>query len=107
MLRLSPQPLATDDDLRTALQNAIALEHSTIPPYLTALLTLSGTTDSVTYAQSEITEVILEEMVHMSLACNILNAIGGHPMIADARLVPTYPRPLPMGVAGPRSRFVP
>ena len=47
MLRLKPQPLTTADDLRTALQNAIALEHSTIPPYLTALLTLRGTSESV------------------------------------------------------------
>ncbi len=100
MLRLNPQPLSTEDDLRTALQNAIALEHSTIPPYLTALLTLRGTSDSVQYAQSEISEVIQEEMLHMTLACNILNAIGGRPMIADAGFIPTYPGPLPMGVAG-------
>lgn len=99
MLRLNAQPLATDDDLRTALQNAIALEHSTIPPYLTALATLSGTSDSVKYARSEITEVVVEEMMHMTLACNILNAIGGHPVIADEGFVPKYPCPLPMGVA--------
>ena len=36
----------------------------------------------------------------MSLACNILNAIGGHPMIADADFIPKYPGTLPMGVAG-------
>lgn len=100
MLRLNPQPMETDDDLRTALQNAIALEHATIPPYLTALLTLRGTSDSVEYAKSEITEVILEEMLHMTLACNILNAIGGQPKIADADFVPRYPGALPMGVAG-------
>jgi hypothetical protein len=100
MLRIKPQPLATDDDLRTALQNAIALEHSTIPPYLTAMLTLRGTSDSVAYAQSEISEVIFEEMMHMTLACNILNAIGGQPMIADPKFIPKYPGTLPMGVAG-------
>jgi len=100
MLRIEPQALASDDDLRTALQNAIALEHSTIPPYLTAMLTLSGTSDSVEYARNEITEVIFEEMMHMTLACNILNAIGGEPMIADANFIPTYPGTLPMGVAG-------
>jgi Ferritin-like len=36
----------------------------------------------------------------MTLACNILNAIGGHPVIADPAFVPTYPHELPMGVAG-------
>ena len=96
MLRIEPQALASDDDLRTALQNAIALEHSTIPPYLTAMLTLSGTSDSVEYARNEITEVIFEEMMHMTLACNILNAIGGDPVLTP----PTYPGPLP-GHIGP------
>jgi hypothetical protein len=100
MLRINAQPLATDDDLRTALQNAISLEHSTIPPYLTALATLSGNSDSVKYAREVILDVVVEEMLHMTLACNILNAIGGHPVIADADFVPTYPRELPMGVAG-------
>src|SRR5262245_21975489 len=100
MLRIKPQPLATADDVRNALQNAIQLEHSTIPPYLTALATLSGTSESVTYAQEVIRDVVVEEMLHMTLACNILNAIGGHPVIADAHFVPTYPHELPMGVAG-------
>jgi hypothetical protein len=100
MLRINPQPLATDDDLRTALQNAIALEHSTIPPYLTALATLDGNSDSVKYARAVILDVVVEEMLHMTLACNTLNAIGGHPVIADANFVPTYPGELPMGVAG-------
>jgi hypothetical protein len=100
MLRLNPQPMATDDDLRAALQNAIALEHSTIPPYLTALLTLTGTSESMEYAREEISKVMIEEMLHMTLACNILNAIGGHPKIADANFIPTYPGTLPMGVAG-------
>jgi hypothetical protein len=100
MLWIKPQPLASDDDLRAALQNAIRLEHSTIPPYLTALYTLSGTSDSAEYARSEIRDVVVEEMLHMGLVCNILNAIGGHPMIDDPDFIPTYPTGLPMGVAG-------
>jgi hypothetical protein len=100
MLRIKAQPLATADDVRNALQNAIQLEHSTIPPYLTAMATLSGTSESVTYAQEVIRDVVVAEMLHMTLACNILNAIGGHPVIADAHFVPTYPHELPMGVAG-------
>ena len=51
MLRITPQPLSTAADLRAALQNAIRLEHSTIPPYLTALATLSGSSPSVKYAR--------------------------------------------------------
>ena len=100
MLSINPQPLASDDDLRAALQNAIRLEHSTIPPYLTALYTLSGTSDSAEYARSEIKDVVVEEMLHMGLVCNILNAIGGHPVIDDPDFIPAYPTGLPMGVAG-------
>ena len=100
MLRIMAQPLASDGDVRKALQNAIRLEHATIPPYLTALATLSGDSQSVKYARQVIRDVVVEEMLHMTLACNILNAIGGHPMIADPTFVPTYPHELPMGVAG-------
>jgi hypothetical protein len=100
MLRIMAQPLASTDDVRDALQNAIRLEHSTIPPYLTALATLSGSSPSVKYARREIRSIVIEEMLHMTLACNILNAIGGHPVIADPGFVPTYPHELPMGIAG-------
>src|ERR1700709_1315520 len=100
MLRIQAQPLSTVPDLYAALQNAIRLEHSTIPPYLTALATLSGNSPSVQYARKVIRDVVVEEMLHMTLACNVLNAIGGHPVIADSRFVPYYPHELPMGVAG-------
>jgi hypothetical protein len=77
------------------------LEHATIPPYLTALATLKeGASESVDYARDCIRKIVVEEMLHMTLACNILNAIGGHPVIADKKTVPTYPGKLPMSVAG-------
>ena len=100
MLRIMAQPLSSVEDVRGALQNAIRLEHSTIPPYLTALSTLSGNSPSVQYARQVIHDVVVEEMLHMTLACNILNAIGGQPVIADPDFVPKYPHELPMGVAG-------
>ncbi len=34
----------------------------------------------------------------MTLACNVLNAIGGAPAIDDPTLIPSYPGPLPGGV---------
>jgi hypothetical protein len=37
-------------------------------------------------------------MLHLTLACNILNAIKGTPQIADPAFVPKYPDHLPMGV---------
>ena len=43
-----------------------------------------------------IKSVLMQEMVHMCLASNILNALGGDPVLAP----PTYPGPLP-GHIGP------
>jgi hypothetical protein len=100
MLKLVAQPIRNLADLRAALQNAVRLEHSTIPPYLTALATLSGKSPSVAYARQVIRDIVVEEMLHMTLACNLLNAVGGHPEISGADFVPSYPHELPMGVAG-------
>ncbi|MER9107504.1 ferritin-like protein [Mesorhizobium sp. M0848] len=100
MLRIQASPITDLTGLRAALQQAIQLEHSTIPPYLCALLTLSGNSDAVRYARRLIRDIVLEEMLHMSLACNIVNAIGGTPEINRPGLQPIYPGPLPMGIAG-------
>jgi len=98
MLLLRAQPVSNASELKAALQSAISLEHSTIPPYLTAYYTLKGNSPSVTYARTVIRNVIVEEMLHMTLAANILNAIGGTPKFADPDFIPKYPGPLPMGI---------
>jgi ferritin-like protein len=41
-----------------------------------------------------VNSVVLEEMLHMGLACNMLRGIGGSPQITP----PAYPGPLPGGV---------
>jgi len=84
--------------LQQALQNAIELEHATIPPYLTAYYTLSGDSPSVSYAKEAIQAIVNQEMLHLTLACNVLNAIKGVPKIADASFIPSYPDHLPMGI---------
>jgi hypothetical protein len=102
MIQLQPSMLAGLSDpspleaVRTALQNAVQLEHSTIPPYLYALYSLRpGRNVEI----AEIIEsVVVEEMLHMTLACNVLNALGGAPVIDDPSFVPDYPGPLPGGV---------
>ena len=38
-------------------------------------------------------------MLHMAICANLLNAIGGTPQINHANFVPTYPGPLPLGIA--------
>jgi hypothetical protein len=37
-------------------------------------------------------------MIHMMLACNMLNALGRVPLIADPTVVPTYPGQLPFAI---------
>ncbi len=94
MLYLERQQLETIEDLHAALANAIKLEFSTIPPYLTALFSIRPGHNAA--AATIIRSVVIEEMLHLSLACNLLNAVGGCPDLVDA--VPTYPTELPMGI---------
>src|SRR4051794_37030257 len=90
----SPAPQA----VRDALQNAVKLEHATIPLYLYGLYSLAhGKNGEI----AEILEsVVVEEMLHMTLASNVLNALGGSPQIDQPGFIPTYPGPLPGGVEG-------
>ncbi|NJB87371.1 hypothetical protein GGR26_003151 [Lewinella marina] len=84
--------------LKTALQTALELEHATIPPYLYALYSLQpGFNQRVV---EMLRSVVLEEMLHMSLCCNLLNAIGGAPVLNAPDFLPVYPGPLPGAVAG-------
>ena len=87
--------LESTDALKQSLQEAIALEHFTIPPYLCALYSLiDGKSGPNREAYQIIRSVVMEEMLHMLLAANILNAIDGEPKICDPRLLPKYPSPL-------------
>lgn len=88
----------TPRDLHESLQAAMVLELATIPPYLTAYLSLKPgeNTDVGTLIRS----VVIEEMLHLTIAANVLNAVGGCPTIDSSEAVLNYPSPLPMGVAG-------
>ncbi len=84
------------EDLFPLLQNAIKLEHATIPTYLSAMMSIKpGTNESIA---AIFQSIVVEEMLHLSIACNILNAIGGAPEINVPGFIPTYPGPLPMGI---------
>ena len=89
-------PAPSTQSLFTALQSAVELEHSTIPPYLYALYSLDADLNSEIAAI--LSSVVVEEMLHMTLAANVLNAIGGSPVIDTPTFIPTYPGPLPGGV---------
>lgn len=83
------------EELRRYLQVALQLEHSTIPPYLTALYSLHP--DTNIDAARIITSVVVEEMLHLTLVANVLNAVGGSPDLTTRDFVPHYPAHLPDG----------
>jgi hypothetical protein len=83
------------DDLQRYLYTAMQLEHATIPPYLTALYTIQP--GSNTDAFHIIRVVAVEEMLHLTLVANILNAVGGSPDLTKPDFVPHYPAYLPDG----------
>lgn len=81
--------------LKKHLQTAILLECSTLPPYLCAYWSIHGNSDYAERAKKILLSVIQEEMLHLAMACNILNAIGGHPVLNDPAQLPSYPGVLP------------
>lgn len=83
-------------DLHAHVQAAITLEHATIPPYLTAYFSIKpGVMREI---RETLRSVFVEEMLHMSIASNLLNAIGGQPRLNVPEFLPSYPGPLPMGI---------
>jgi hypothetical protein len=87
--------IGTLDDLRRHLQWAIELEHATIPPYMCALYSLDPARNAE--AAQVVGTVLTEEMLHLALAANLLNAVGGAPRLDAPELLPPYPHPLPHG----------
>ena len=78
------------------IQLAIELEHSTLPPYLAALFSLDAGRNKAIAAILK--TVVNDEMLHMAIMANLLNAIGGEPAMNDPAFVPKYPGKLPMSV---------
>ena len=111
-LRLRKGPPRTPKDgkihtikqLHNLLQKAVELEHSTIPPYLTALYSIPDGTNPE--AAQIIKSVVMEEMLHMILAANLLNSIRDPkldlpgPCIDHPKFIPEYPTKLPVIDAG-------
>jgi hypothetical protein len=95
-------------ELRKYLQGALEIEHLTIPPYLTAMYTIRAGTNKAAYYV--IRSVVLEEMLHMTLVANLLNAVGGRPRVAHPDFVRRYPARLPysaLDVTIPLQHFSP
>ena len=87
--------IRTVADLHYYLRVAMQLEHATIPPYLVALYSIKP--GSNIDATNVIRAVVVEEMLHLTMAANLLNAVGGTPDLTYTGFVPTYPAYLPDG----------
>src|SRR6185369_2626157 len=81
--------------LKQHLQTAMMLELSTLPPYLCAMWSIHGTSEHAVQVKKFILSIVQEEMLHLSMACNILNAIGGNPVLNEPSIHPVFPCSLP------------
>jgi hypothetical protein len=94
MKRALPEsPISGLDDLHNALQLALEVEHSTIPAYLCAMWSIRPGTNLE--AVQILREIVTQEMLHMTLVANVLNAVGGEPHVDDPEFLPRYPATLP------------
>jgi hypothetical protein len=94
MIKLLWQAPESVGDVQKLVQGAIDLEFATLPPYLYAKFSIPDGQNLP--AASRMNAIVGQEMIHMCLACNIMNAIGGSPAISP----PKYPGPLPGDVGG-------
>ncbi|HYE28078.1 MAG TPA: ferritin-like protein [Allosphingosinicella sp.] len=93
MIRLQATPPSNVDDAIAMLQTAIGIEFGTLPPYLYAKFSiLPGANPAAT---ERLNMIVGQEMIHLCLVCNIVNALGGTPRLT----APVYPTTL--GDIGP------
>ena len=102
------------EELRFYLRTALQLELSTIPPYLCGLYSLKEGSNQ--QAAGLIRSVVVEEMLHMVLVANILNAISSKEDIKKEskefngklfnveKIIPDYPTPLPGNIYPPMGK---
>lgn len=83
------------NDLQDNLRAAMAVELTTMPPYLYAFWSIKPMDDGGTRQGQEVARIIMsvvvEEMLHMGLVANVLNSLGGTPAITTAPYIPSYP----------------
>jgi hypothetical protein len=89
MIRLKLSSITSVADAQAMLQTAINVEFGTLPPYLYAQLTLLPGSNAP--AMARLQTITHQEMIHLCLGANILNALGGSPKLQ----APVYPGPLP------------
>ena len=92
---MTTHKIETVEDLKAHLYLAMQLEHATIPPYLTALYSIKH--GSNMDAVKVLRVIAVEEMLHLTIAANLMNSIGGTPDLTLKGFVPSYPAYLPDG----------
>ncbi|WP_052230283.1 ferritin-like protein [Streptomyces sp. CT34] len=93
------QKKATKKGLLKLLQAALKLELTTVPLYLTGMYTIKPGTNREAFLTMR--SVVMEEMLHMALVSNLINALGGQPVLDDPRYLPSYPGQMPYGYFDP------
>jgi hypothetical protein len=87
--------IETIPELKNHLAVAVAVELSTVPLYLYPAYSIQSSNRTQWAPEMSafrtIRSVVLEEMLHLCLARNLLTAIGGSMECYDPAVVPTYP----------------
>ncbi len=77
------------------VRSAVAAEFTTLPAYLYAYWSIKpssdGGSEAAERARESVMVVIEEEMLHMALASNLLNALRGTPCLTERPYLPEYP----------------
>jgi len=91
-------PVCNITTLQNQLANAILLEFSTLPLYLSSMYSIVENCNTEAY--QAIRDIAMQEMLHFVQAANILIAVGGEVIVDDPNHVPSYPSTggLPGGV---------
>lgn len=91
-------PIKSIKELQFHLANAAAVELSTVPLYLYAAYSIKTSGYSQwspgVSAFRTIRSVVIEEMLHLCLARNLLVAIGGDMKLHDPEIVKSFPTPM-------------
>lgn len=100
----APRPIRTRQELQDHLRTAIRLELTTIPAYLYAYWSVK---DRRSDPARVLLSVSLEEMLHLTYACNLLLAAGARVRLYDPAVAPTYPSDLPNHVPPLKAHLYP
>ncbi len=97
--------MSSNDALVDNVRSAVATELTTLPTYLYPCWSIKPMSDGGSAAgqaaRTNIMAVVLEEMLHMGLASNLLNALGGTPCFTEPPYLPEFPGKLLRTVDNP------